>query len=408
MRHVWLLNHYANPPSFAGSARHHSLAKYLPDHGWRMTLLVSSVIHHSDRQLLQRGTPHELQTVEGVPYLRLRVPRYTGNSVRRLMNMAGYCLRALDPRSTDAIGRPDLVVGSSVHPFAALTGSMLARRYGVPFVFEVRDLWPETMIARGRMAEGSPTARVFCKLEEHLYHQAAYTISLLPQAHDYIARYGIPAERVVWIPNGVDWKDYAEPLPKTKKDTFDFMYFGAHGISNDLDVLIDAFHGFEKRYTGRKTVRLRMIGDGPTKADLQARAAGLGIRNILFESTRPRGEVPQLAAEADAFVLVLRDLGRLYRYGISLNKLYDYLAAGRPVVSASAAGNDPVAEAGAGLSVPPEVNPLTDALLQMASMHHATRAAMGRAGRRFMKQNHDLNVLAGRFAKVLDDACAGR
>jgi len=212
----------------------------------------------------------------------------------------------------------------------------------------------------------------------------------------------------VWIPNGVDWKSYAEPRPVPKKDTFDFMYFGAHGISNDLDLLVDAFHGLEQRYTGKRPVRLRMIGDGPTKADLQARAEQLGIRNICFESTRPRGEVPQFAAEADAFVLTLRDLGRLYRYGISLNKLYDYLAAGRPVVSASAAVNDPVAEASAGLSVPPDAKALEDAMLQMATTHHATRAAMGRSGRRYMQQNHDLSVLAGKFAKVLDDACAGR
>ena len=407
MRHVWLLNHYANPPVFPGSARHHCLGKYLPDHGWKMTLLVSSVIHLSDRQMLARGTGHQLETVEGVPYLRLRVPTYSGNSVRRVMNMAGYCARALDPRSTREIDRPDLVVGSSVHPFAALTGSMLARRYGVPFVFEVRDLWPETLIARGRLAETSPTAKVFCKLEEYLYRQAAYTVSLLPQAHEYIARYGIPEHRVVWVPNGVDWKSYAEPRPIAHKDTFDFMYFGAHGISNDLDLLIDAFHGLQQRYQGKRPVRLRMIGDGPVKADLQARAAQLGVRNISFESTRPREEVPLFAAEADAVVLTLRDLGRLYRYGISLNKLYDYLAAGRPVVSASAAVNDPVAEAGAGLSVPPDAAALEDAMLQMATTHHATRAAMGRAGRRFMQQNHDLSVLAGKFAKVLDDACAG-
>ena len=182
MRHAWLLNHYANPPDFPGSARHHCLGKYLPEHGWRMTLMVSSVIHHSDRQMLARGTGHAVETVDGVPYLRLRVPRSSGNSLRRVMNMAGYCLRAIDPRSTRDIDRPDLVVGSSVHPFAALTGSMIARRYGVPFVFEVRDLWPETLIARGRLSETSPAAKMFFKLEEHLYRQAAYTVSLLPKA----------------------------------------------------------------------------------------------------------------------------------------------------------------------------------------------------------------------------------
>jgi len=404
---VWLLNHYANPPGFPGGARHHSLAYWLPAARWRATLLVSSIVHHSDEQLLPDGVGRALEVHDGVPYLRLRVPPCAGNSVQRVMNMAAYCARALDPRNRGLVARPDLVIGSSVHPFAALSGAMLARRYGVPFVFEVRDLWPETLIARGSLAEDAAASRVFRALERTLYRQASYTVTLLPHAHEYIGQYGIPADRVVWIPNGVDWRAYDEAPAPVQKDTFDFMYFGAHGISNDLDVLIRAFHQFEQRYDGDRAVRLRLIGDGPSKPGLVELAAELGVRDVSFESAIPRGDVPALAAEADAFVVVVGDLPRLYRYGISLNKLYEYMAAGRPVVCAAAAGNDPVAEAGAGLSVPPADGPLCEAMLEMVAMEPARRAAMGDAARQFIRENHDYRLLARRLADLMDRAIVG-
>lgn len=406
MKHVWILNHYANPPAYPGGARHHSLAMNLPDHGWRATVIVSSVIHHANRQLLPEGVRSAVETVDGVPYLRLRIPRYEGNSSGRLMSMAAYCARALDPRCRRDIDPPDLVVGSSVHPFAALTGSMLARRFGVPFIFEVRDLWPETLIARGKMAENGMPARVFRALERYLYRRAAYTVTVLPKAHEYIARYGIPEERVVFIANGFNGADFEDMPPRKRKKSFDFVYFGSHGLSNDLDVLLKAFHGFEQEYAGKRLVRLRMIGDGPLKPDLMKMAEELGIRNVSFEPLRPRSEVPALASEADACVVVVGDVERLYRYGIALNKLFDYMGAGRPVISAAAAVNDPVAEAGAGLSVPPDPDSLKKALLEMVDMPPARRAAMARAGRRYMLENHDYRVLAGRFAELLDRTVA--
>ena len=406
MRHVWLLNHYANPPAFPGGARHHSLGMHLPTHGWRATMLVASVIHLHNRQLLPDGVRSAVETVDGVPYLRLRIPTYDGRSWQRLMSMAAYCARALDPRSSRDIAPPDLVVGSSVHPFAALAGSLLARRYGVPFIFEVRDLWPETLIARGKLDEQAPAARIFRALEAHLYRRATYTVSVLPRAHEYIARYGIPRERVVHIPNGINWSDYAELPPRPRKKSFDFMYYGAHGLSNDLDMLVDAFHGFEQAYTGRRTVRLRMIGDGPSKPGLIEQAAALGVRNVSFEAVRPRSEVPALGAEADAFVAVIGDVEKLYRYGISPNKIFDYMASGRPVISTASPGNDPVREAGAGLSPPPDAVSLRDAMLEMVDLHPATRAAMARRGRRHVRQHHDYHVLAGRYAELMDRAVA--
>ena len=252
-------------------------------------------------------------------------------------------------------------------------------------------------------------AGAFRMLERHLYRQATYTITLLPQAHEYIRRYGIPEERVVWIPNGVDWgSSYAEPLPRPSKKSFDFMYFGAHSISNDLDIVLDAFHRFQQRYEGRRPVRLRLIGDGPSKPEFMDHAREIGVQNVSFENPIPREQVPALAAQADAFVVVLRDVGRLYRYGISLNKLYEYLAAGRPVISALRAGNDPVAESGAGFSIPPDVGAMAEAMGKMVGLHHATRARMGRAGRRFMAENHDYRLLAGKLARVLDASIGER
>jgi glycosyltransferase involved in cell wall biosynthesis len=404
-RHVWMLNHYAQQPGGAGGTRHYSLARHLRAHGWKTTIIAASTDHFSGQQRLQDGEHRKIQQFDGVPFLWLRTGGYSGNGLSRMWNMLQYTLAALNPDNTSDLDRPDIIIGSSVHPLAAWAGLRLARRFNVPFVFEVRDLWPQTLVDMGRLSERHPVTLALKVLEKSLYKNAARIITLMNGAPEYISAKGVPPERVVWIPNGADLDMYpdvaAAPLVS---DTFTFMYFGAHGQANGLNNLIQAMRLVEDAPDGQH-IRLRLVGSGPAKPALMELARELALTRVQFGDPVPKGEIPALAAEADAFVICVLDMPRLYRFGISMNKIFDYMAAGRPIIISADVPGNPVSDASAGITVPPE-NPdeLAAAILTMAALPADERRRLGQAGRHHLEQNYSMEVLAGKLASAVD-AC---
>jgi glycosyltransferase involved in cell wall biosynthesis len=409
MKNVWILNHYALEPGGVGGTRHFQLADKLPSYGWQATIIAASIEYNSGRQRLASGELRRLEIKSGVSFLWIRTPTYEGNGFGRMLNMLLYTIRVLLPGYIKGLPTPDVIIGSSVHPLAALAGSSLARRYRVPFIFEVRDLWPQTLIDMGHIKEGSFVTWTLRRLEQWLYRRASRIVVLLPRAVDYIVPLGIPAERVVWIPNGVDLSGYPDPRPRQRNedDPFVLMYFGAHGQANGLDNLLYAMK-LVSDSVSPGMIKLRMVGDGPLKPDLIRLAEELALSNISFEPPVPKKMIPSLASAADAFVIPVPDIPRLYRYGISPNKLFDYLAAARPIVIALNAAYNPVEESGGGITVPPD-NPeaLAQAILEVSRMSEDDRYRMGCAGRCYVAENHCYNHLVRRLAATLD-ACVDK
>lgn len=404
MKHVWMLNHYALEPGSPGGTRHFHLAENLPDHGWTATIIAASIVAHSGHQRLNPGERHRMEMHKGIPFLWINTPKYRGNGRGRIVNMLAYSFRAIIPASTRDLKKPDLIIGSSVHPFAALSGALLAKRFNVPFIFEVRDLWPLTLISMGRVKEKSMMAWILRRLELWLYREASRIVVLLPRAAVYIKGLGICEKKVVWIPNGVNLSLFSgNRVVRKAKTPFVLMYFGAHGQANGLDVIIRAMKIVSNRIT-EGIVKLRMIGDGPLKSELIKLSKELEVADISFEPSVPKFEIPELASQADAFVLTVLDQPRLYQYGISMNKLFDYLAAGRPVIMASNAFNNPIEEAGAGFTVPandPEA--LADAILKLYRIPHELYVRMSLAGRQYVEKHHEFSLLAKRLADTMNE-----
>ncbi|GAA4358660.1 glycosyltransferase family 4 protein [Variovorax defluvii] len=407
MKQVWILNHYAQEPGGPGGTRHYHLSEHLEPCGWQASVIAASVELNTGRQRLAAHEATRHERIGNVPFLWVRTPAYRGNGGGRMLNMLAFAWRAIFPRTTRGLPRPNAVIGSSVHPFAAVAGACLARRFDVPFVFEVRDLWPQTLIDLGRLKEGAFLTWVFRQLEAWLYRRAARIVVLLPRAWEYIVPLGIPKDRIVWIPNGVDLALFPRsPHPlRAPSEPFTLMYFGAHGQANGLDNVLQAMKVVQDQQGCRRLV-LRMIGDGPLKPALMLRARELGLNNIRFEPPVPKSRIPMLAAQADAFVFSLTD-APVFRYGISSNKLFDFMASERPVVFSCDAANNPVRDAGAGFTV--EVGDaagLAQSILEMAAASPEKRRQMGAAGREYVEQNHGFAQLSERLARVLDEACA--
>lgn len=401
MKHVWILNHYAQEPGGAGGTRHYSLAKHLFFNGWKASVIAASVELNTGRQRLANNEKQRKTDIDGVTFLWVRTPEYVGNGGGRMRNMLAYALRVLIPSVTRSLDRPDVIMGSSVHPFAAWSGAILARRFRVPFIFEVRDLWPQTLVDMGRLRANGLVTKVLRWFEKWLYHRADRIVVLLPKAADYIMPLGVPADKIMWIPNGVELADYPAPSQPPKRDCFTLMYFGAHGQANGLDCLLKAM-AVIKTMPGMTHVRLRMIGDGPLKSELQKLARDLDLNNVEFGAPVPKQQIPALAKEADVFVFNLID-APVFKFGISSNKLFDFLAGARPIIFCCAASNNPVAEAGAGITVHPgDSVALAEAITTLVAWPADKRAVMGRAGRAYVEKNHGFGMLAVRLAATLN------
>ena len=401
-RVVWILNHYAVGPGGVGPTRHRDLAVHLSAHGWRACLIAASIEHATGRQRLRTGERSRLEVHDGVSFLWVRTPGYRGNGLDRIRNMFAYTWQVLRRATTGGLPRPDVVVGSSLHPLAAWAGARLAVRHRVPFVYEFRDLWPHTLIAMGRISENGPAARGLRGLERHLGRRAARTFSPLPGGERHVRELGLDPASFTWIPNGVALTGPATAAAADSSEPFTLVYLGAHGEANDLGTLLDAMHRLPR--AGR-AVRLRLVGDGPHKPRLMAQAVRLGLDTVQFEEPVPKAEIGAIAADADAFVICVRDLPGLYRYGVCMNKLSDYMALARPTIAAMSALNNPIEECDGGVTVPPEdPEALARAITSLAATPLAERSAMGGRARDYVQRHLDTRRLAGRLAGVLDAA----
>jgi glycosyltransferase involved in cell wall biosynthesis len=400
MKQLWIFNHYAEPPD-RQATRSFDLGRELVRRGHAVTIFSSSFSHYRFREeKLAPGERCKTEEIEGVRFVWLRTAPYQKNDWRRLHNMLTYLREALRVGGALEPG-PDVVIGVSVHPFAALAAAQVARRRGARFFFEVTDLWPRTLIEFGMLPARHPVAWGLAALERWLFLRAERVISLLPHIDIYLRELGLERGKVVWIPNGVDLSRFEilRQYDGRPHDPFTVMYVGGLVQANALDVILDAAHTLQQR--GENHVRFVFVGGGQERDRLVERSKRLGLRNVHFYDIVPKAALAQVMAEADAFVFSLRRLG-LYRYGISLNKMCDYLASGRPILFAGESSYDPITSASAGIRVPPE-DPaaLADAVLRLRALPAEARARMGENGVAFAREHHDVRDLAARLEALL-------
>lgn len=390
---VAFVNQYAIPPRKGGGTRHHGLGKALIGRGHEVSVVAGT------SGLATTGAEAQPEAVrvaleEGVPFAWVRVPTYRGNSVGRLRNMLSFA-RGVEGAIAQ-IGDVDAVLGSSPHLFAAEAARKAARRRKVRFVLEIRDIWPQSLVSILGLSRRHPLVLWLAALERRLYRDADAIVSLLPGLAEHVRGFGVLADKVTTIPNGIDLALCPRPEPLPDRAHFEILYAGAHGPPNCLEPLVDAAALLDR---GSLPIRFRLIGDGVSKASLVARAKGL--RNLAFEPPVAKAEVFAKLAEADAFVAVAKRTP-LYAHGISFNKLFDYMAAARPILFSAEVPGNPVEQAGCGLVVEAEsAVAIAEGAQRLFRMAKAERGAMAAAGRRFVEERHDLANLAERLEAVL-------
>lgn len=402
---IWIVNQYASTPQHSFGTRHYSLARQLSLRGHDVTIVASSFCHASRKQTRLSGkTTSKKETLDGVEYLWLKTPGYSRNGISRLFDMLVFCFRLLRGTAFRNEPSPDVIIGSSPHLFGAFGAQRLAASKGCPFVLEIRDIWPLTLVELGNMSSWHPLVFVLGAIEKYLYRKADRVITLLPGASGHICSRGGSEDRIAWIPNGVDLDMLPVATPVSDSDEFVVMYAGSHGLANSLTTLIDAAILLEKQSSSHP-IRIKLVGDGPEKQNLieYARSQKAGL--VEFVAPVKKQDLYDLLATSDACIVHLKKTP-LFRHGVSMNKLFDYLGAARPTIFAVEAYNNPVEEAEAGISVEPE-NPqqIADAILKLVSLSVEERAEMGARGRRIIESQYNVERNGALLEAVLLSAC---
>ena len=406
---IVLLNHYAGSPTLGMEYRPYYLAREWVRQGHRVLMLAASQSHVRARQPVVSASITD-EAIDGIAYRWYATPQYQGNGLGRVRNIASFLWRVwADTRRVVREFEPDVVIASSTYPMDFWVARRMARRAGARLVFEVHDLWPLSPIELSGMSPKHPFALLCSAAEGDAYRDADAVVSMLPKVHGYMQSRGLDLRKLHIVPNGVtpdEWGGAAEPLRDDVAQAIGAAreggrtvvgYAGSMGAPNALDTLLDA----ALRLRGQPLAFV-LVGGGHERARLAARVAAEGLADtVRFLPPIPKAQIPSFLASVSIAYIGWQRVP-IYRFGIAPNKLMDYMMAGCPVLHSVDAGNDPVAEAGCGLTVPPgDAAAVAAGLQQLAALPVEARRAMGQRGRAFVIAHHTYPVLARRFLEAV-------
>ncbi|MBP5236218.1 MAG: glycosyltransferase, partial [Clostridia bacterium] len=217
-KNVWIMNHYAGGSFFNKGGRHYWISKFLKQNGYEPVVFVSNSQNKKSEKIIETSDLFAEKIAEdtGVPYVFVKSKTYSSNGLDRILNMYDFYrnVRKAAKKYAETHGKPDVIYASSVHPLTLVAGQKLAKYFKVKCICEVRDLWPESLVAYGHLKRRSLLAKILYAFEKRIYVKADKVIMTWPGGYDYIKDRGwdkdIPEDKVIHISNGVDLEKYRE------------------------------------------------------------------------------------------------------------------------------------------------------------------------------------------------------
>ena len=312
---IWLINHYGVPPEYYPLARPFLFAKNLIKMGHQATIIAASSVHNSDVNLIEDHRKYVHEVVDGVPYVYIKCSSYKGNGVKRVINILEFAWKLKSV--CGKLERPDVIVATSFDPISCYAGIKYAKKNGIKAVAEIAD----TM-------EG---------------------------AYDYIVEQrwekDIPRSKAAFINNGIDldgFKRNVSQNPVSDEDLeddelFKVVYAGAIRKVNNVGLLLDA-----AKLIDDEKIKFLIWGDGDELSELKQRVESENISNVCFKGRVEKKYIPYITSHADLNIIHNSETP-IMRFGLSLNKLFDYLAAGKPILVDFHGEYNPVLGYGAGV-----------------------------------------------------------
>ena len=399
---IIIINHYAGSPQYGMEFRPYYLAKEWIKSGHQV-LIVGSTFSHLRKIQPKRGK----QNIDGIEYFWISGNKYKGNGIGRVISMISFVLKLFfNYKTLIKSNNPDVVIASSTYPLDNVAARFYAKKSGAKYIYEVHDLWPLSPIELGGMSKNHPFIQIMQWAEDFSYKNCDAVVSMLPNAQEHMFEHGLKRDKFYCVPNGIvedDWKNperlpavHQELITKLNASNFTVGFAGAHGIANSLKAVIDAVASLES-----DQIVLVLVGTGQEKEHLMSYVCNKDIKNVYFLPSISKYQIPTFLNQMDALYIGLQKQS-LFRFGISPNKIFDYMMAERPIVQAIEASNNLVEEAKCGIYVEPDnTNAIAKAILQLKSSEKYILFEYGQNGKKYVLENHTYDVLATRFLNII-------
>jgi glycosyltransferase involved in cell wall biosynthesis len=402
---LWIINEYAGSPYHGMEFRHYYLGKELVKRGYNVYIITASYSHlfYNKPKIKDDFT---IENIDGINYIWVKVPEYkNSHDKKRVLKWFIFTFKTYFKLPIDKLSKPDdVILVSPMAPFPIISGYKWAKKYKAKLLYEVKDMWPLTLIEIGGYSQNHPFIKLMEWFEKFAYKKADKVISVLPLAWKHMEQQGMDRKKFVYIPNGIDPEDYNinEPLPKEieekiPKDKFIVAYTGTIGKANALEFLIDA--AYKLKYY--KDIVFLIIGKGMEENNLKNKVKDLRLDNVIFLPPVKKTQVQSVLKLIDVCYIGLRN-EKIFEFGVSPNKLFDYMYAGKPILYAINSGNKPVEEANCGISVDAE-NPdaIANGILKLYNLSQEERSKLGKNGKNYVLKNHTYKHIANRFEELL-------
>lgn len=335
---VWIVNHYAIPPSMGGLVRHYYFSKYLQKKGHTVKIFTSSKIHNKDINMIKDKSLYREEMEDGVEYTFVRSKDYKGNGMDRIINMIDLPFKMWKTMKVFYKKRkPDVIYASSPDLLVAFVSVVFGKWKKIPVVVEVRDLWPESVVAYNRMSAKNPIIHFLYHMEKWIYICANQIVFTMEGGKRYICDKGwdrkIPLDKIVHINNGVDIEEfehnknrYALKDDLLEDDAFKVIYVGSVRYANHLIDIVDVGKVLKKN----RKIRILIYGDGTEKDHLENICRENDL-NVFFRGAIEKKYVPYILTKADLNLINVRS-ATINKYGCSWNKLFEYMASEKPIL----------------------------------------------------------------------------
>ena len=382
-KNLWIFCHYAQQPPFNTMLRYHNWGKYLQERGFDVTIVSASTVHNTSIDVITKLENCNEQYCDGVRYLYIPTPRYTGNGLSRIWNMLSYCkgIKAFKKNSDNI----DCIVfcGAYLFPFVS------HHFKNIPIVCDTVDLWPLSIVEYTSVSSKNIFIKFLYWIEKVAYINCDALIFSMEGGSEYISE-RVYAEKV--NPNkifninmGCDLAEFDKNLINTrdqnleKKSDFIITYSGSIRIANQILQICEAAKILQD--CGNSQIKFRIFGNGPAEAEIKNYCSLNKLKNIEFYGRFNKSDIPNILSSSDANIMTYKQTG-VMKYGGSQSKLFDYLASGKPIINCGDWGYNLILRYNCGIAVKEQTGRnIAEAVLALYELPKSELFEMGKRAR---------------------------
>ncbi len=411
MAKLWYFHTAASTPSGGALTRPYDFCKQFNKKGFETKIFTSAYNHYTSENIDTPSSKYVEKKEDGVDFIYVRIIDYASNGIKRVLSMFSYMFNVISVAKKYAKknGKPDIILASSPHPLSLVAGIQVAKKLKIPCIIEVRDLWPESVVAYStRFSKSNPLIKLLYAGEKWLYKKADALIFTMPGGIDYIKEQkwdkDLNLSKVFNVNNGVDLKefDYNKETYITTDDdlnnqeNINFIYAGSIRKVHNVGILLDA-----AKYINNPKVKILIWGDGNELSMLKQRLIDENIKNVIFKGRVDKKKLPHILSKAHANILHCKT-SPVLNLGISNNKTFDYLASAKPILSTFDFRYNFITDNNAGACVKEQTpQSIANAFEQMAKLSEDEYAKMCQNARQTAEE-FDIEVLSDKFIDIIN------